>query len=662
MNYVFMKITSILLLIVLSINVIKAQHTIMLKEGKLVEGKFATMPFRDIEETIDGITVTYELNNVAKFDDSIYPSASFLKIEGFGTNCTSGEPSTLMRWDFFAIPDGMLFDVCVIDSSFIDVPMELSPSRPLLFDDNIHKDVDILPINAYTGFFPKNIISSTHVSDYCGTVVFEVCFNPIKYDYENKIVRVYTHVTYKVNYLGKEFVPNNSRKTSQKDLYDSFLDNTTLNARISNHGILDKGIQISGHPYTPNYYIFTTTKFEESITKFVEWKKILGFNVKIFSEVNWTVNQLKDTIQHYNNADSYLLIIGDHEDVPSEFSTFHFQNDTDSVNYYSDYNYMYKSGNSTIPYAYCGRLPVSSKEEAETVLNKIINYERYPVMDSSFYNTGLNCAFFCDESPCDGYEDRRFVLTSERIRNYMLGMGKSVNRVYTKSQSSIPTYWNNTFYAYGDEIPDSLKVNNFYWNGNSENISENINNGAFFILYRGHGQSFGWQNPPYSINTLDVFSLNNTIKHPLLLSITCNTGNFCSPSVCLVEKLLRSDKGCIAAFAATAESDTGCNDALAEAIFDTLWPSPGLVPSFPGKNVSNYPTYIPEFRLGKLLSQAMTKARATWLYEMPNVFLYHCFGDPSMRIYTEQPSQIDNVTIIRTPGHVSVSFDPKIRN
>ena len=65
MNYVFMKITSILLLIVLSINVIKAQHTIMLKEGKLVEGKFATMPFRDIEETIDGITVTYELNNVA---------------------------------------------------------------------------------------------------------------------------------------------------------------------------------------------------------------------------------------------------------------------------------------------------------------------------------------------------------------------------------------------------------------------------------------------------------------------------------------------------------------------------------------------------------------------------------------------------------------------
>lgn len=467
---------------VLSVNGIFAQQTIILESGEIIEGNHATMPFRDIEETPDGITVSYELNNVVKLDDPIISSASLLNIEGFGINCKSGEPHTLLRWDSFAIPDGTLFNVCVIDSSFIDIPMELSPSRPLLFDDNIRKDVDILPINDYKGFFPKNIISSTRVSDYCGTVIFDVCFNPIKYDYENKIVRFYTHVTYKVNYLGKNSTKSNSRKVCQKDLYDYFLNNITLNSDIGNHGNLEKGIQISGHPYTPNYYIVTTTKFEESISEFIEWKKTLGFNVKLLSEDNWTVNQLKDTIQRYINADSYLLIIGDHDDVPSEYFTFHYNNETDSVNYYSDYNYMYKSGNNTIPYTYYGRLPVSSKEEADMVLNKIINYERYPVMDSSFYNTGLHCAMFSDDSPRDGYEDRRFILTSERIRNYMLGKRKIVNRVYTKSQFSNPTYWNNTDYAFGEVIPDSLKIGNFNWNGNSENITD-ISIMALFMFY-----------------------------------------------------------------------------------------------------------------------------------------------------------------------------------
>ena len=84
--------------------ILYAQQTLLLSEKRIVDGIQETIPIRDIEETEDGIKVTYELNGVSLQKDPLFKGAYFVRIDGFGTNATVSRPGTPFRWDSFVIP------------------------------------------------------------------------------------------------------------------------------------------------------------------------------------------------------------------------------------------------------------------------------------------------------------------------------------------------------------------------------------------------------------------------------------------------------------------------------------------------------------------------------------------------------------------------------
>lgn len=56
-------------------------------------------------------------------------------------------------------------------------------------------------------------------------------------------------------------------------------------------------------------------------------------------------------------------------------------------------------------------------------------------------------------------------------------------------------YWKKGDYGMASMTPipnELLKSNEFLWNGNSQDISNGINNGALYVLHRDHGNVTQW--------------------------------------------------------------------------------------------------------------------------------------------------------------------------
>ena len=125
----------------------------------------------------------------------------------------------------------------------------------------------------------------------------------------------------------------------------------------------------------------------------------------------------------------------------------------------------------------------------------------------------------------------------------MVGAGYAVDRIYSADNPAgqNPTNYNNgptNFYDAGDPLPAGLLWPGFAWDGDRNDITDNITDGRFLFYHRDHGGSRnffnhdslgwggadGWGDPNY--NTGDVAGLANGDLLPLLLSIDCQCGWF----------------------------------------------------------------------------------------------------------------------------------------
>jgi PKD repeat protein len=300
-----------------------------------------------------------------------------------------------------------------------------------------------------------------------------------------------------------------------------------------------------------------------------------------------------------------------------------------------------------------GRIAATTLADAMIVVRKMINYEKNPPSNSAFYTGGLNCAYFQDDDT-SGYESRCFSRTAEDVRNYMLGQGFKVKRVYNAKNYITPTNWNNSFYYNGEPMPDSLKKPAFPWNGATADIKNELNStdGKLFVFHRDHGfkditntgNYTGWSTPKFDCS--DVGTLTNGDKLPVVFSINCYTGKFMFP-ICLAQKFLqKTNGGGVGVFAAANMSLSGPNDGLSEGLFDAIWSNPGLVAHFTGfgADPQGTPTpHAPIFTMGDVLNQGLIRMVQTWGNDKYTFEIMHYFGDPAMKIWTAQPVAVTAV-------------------
>ncbi|MCD6329567.1 MAG: T9SS type A sorting domain-containing protein [Candidatus Cloacimonetes bacterium] len=382
--------------------------------------------------------------------------------------------------------------------------------------------------------------------------------------------------------------------------------------------------------------IVTTYDFMDAAETLKEWKSQKGFytDIAYLEEIGSASSNIYTYLflayEIWSLPPSFVIFLGDSDIVPTNYIP-----DQLSGGYLgSDRPYACMDGDYHPDFGY-GRLSVDDEQQAFVVINKIIEYEKNPPTLPSFYEDVVNAGYFQDDEH-DGYETRRFIKTSEEMRDFLLSESYNAERIYVTEGAVNPTNYNNGYYANGGPIPDELlRVNGFPWNGNATDITNAINNGVFMITHRDHGYTGGWGDPAYS--TANIAQLVNGELLPMVFSINCQTGWFDSETdnvpgtfECFTEMFIRKeDGGAISTIGACRNSLSGYNDFLALGMIDGMWDN--FLPNY-NFNTNGY--------LGNVLYEGLIVMEHMWNPLQYEFDIFHVIGDPTIQIWREQPLEI----------------------
>jgi len=237
---------------------------------------------------------------------------------------------------------------------------------------------------------------------------------------------------------------------------------------------------ISAQQSGARYLIITHDNFYNDILPLAHWKHKKGMKVEIarLSEIGYDSLSIKNYITDaYNNwqiRPEFLLLVGAPNFIP-----FPYVSATVSDNYYTNMD------GDLFNEILSGRLTVHNTTEAQTVVNKILLYERTPDLIDSLWM--INACLIVNE---DGY-------------------------------GNDSVYWNDMRQAKGLMLSHGYHtidtLSNAY-NNNANDVIQSVNAGRGFVLYRGQGVGNWWS--PFNVNP---DATNNGPKLPIVLSITCRT-------------------------------------------------------------------------------------------------------------------------------------------
>lgn len=611
-------------------------------EARIVEN---TEPYREIfDEGINGVQISYtfpgaQINSLSE-GNTVFQN---LYIKNFTHTQEVGLPSVPSHIDFVIIPQGATATLQLLSAPSITYNnFLLYPALEPASDEYGASDPDFIIDSAFYSTnttYPTNPVSIREIVKYKGVSIAMIEVHPVQYNPQLRKLFVHSEIVYKVNFThASEFIDKQQLSNTALELLPNYvLNNQSLTQEIQQYLAVNNNTN-----FTPNFLIITHPDYLAAADSLAAWKERMGFKTEIISSSSWTSSSIKSTLyskyQNYTPKPDYFVLLGDNDKVPGETLG------SGSSTFASDLYYACMDGASDyVPDMANGRISVSNANEAMNVVQKIINYDRYPLVDSSFYSTGVNCAYFQDAG--NGYAERRFAQTSEEIRTYLVGRNYNVERVYVTGSSVNPLHWNNGSYSAGEAIPNYLRKPTFAWNGTASDINSNINSGRFYVFHRDHGMSSGWGDPYYTTTNLN--SLNNGNKLPIVFSINCLTGKFMDAE-CFSEKLLRiNNGGAVGVFGHGEVSYSGYNDGLALGLIDAIWSNPGLVPNFTGSGGVTNPTLTPHtaiFRMGDVKNQGLIRMVETWGGSLSAIKytheLFNYFGDPSMEIKTANPTVI----------------------
>ena len=640
-------------------------------------------PVRTVEKAADGIIVTYAFPSALITEDGLYPGTVNWEIPGFSPSTVPGEPALPGFVDSFVVPAGSDPQVQLLSSSYTDLDYDIAPARvPLSERDTVgYNTVNVPPVTPFSGMKPEVICGQLPTGMYRKQPVARVAVSPVQYDYSTHKVRAYSEIVYKIAYTGTGMAADIYREPGSLLNPDcEFGDGSGISSLSSGSSIAaDAG-----------YLIISVPEFKEALEPFVQWKRRLGYNVREEYSDYWTSDGVKAAVEALYDDDfslKYLLIVGDHSKVPATSATYCYNEinykgelKPKSTKYITDFHYGCMDGDDDLyPDIYRGRWPVRNSDEVSAIVMKSIDYELNPVTIPSFYSHAAHIGYFEDQRTAiegsniqtdgyDGVEDYRFVKTCEDVREYMTRHhGMQIDRLYFKDSNSYapnPYKWSSMF-SYGDPIPADLTVGNYAWSTNVDSISNAINAGSLYLLYRGHGSPEGWLIGFPDITIFDntyISQLNNLSYMPLIFSITCQTGNFGADDCFTSSMLVKPCGGTMAMFAQSREGYQGYNDRLVSLFFNAIWPYPGFeldrYPIMP--YLSDKVQSLPLHRLGEILDFSIngmelsdTSDTSTDLYTKR---ITHCFADPSISFTTAVPTRFEDVAISTAGNTVTVNI------
>ena len=432
------------------------------------------------------------------------------------------------------------------------------------------------------------------------------------------------------------------------------------------------------------YLVITDPAFRSAADTLRTWKIQKGISTLVVetgndaNDAGTTPAQIQSYIRNkFNNCiirPSYVLLLGDAEHIAPFYRTTHYG---DSAG--TDLDYALMNNIDILPDLAIGRIPVDTLDQANTVIDKIVGYEKTPPFSHSFYSNLSFAAYFqcCRTSVADdGRTVRSFIETAELVRDELTSLGYSVERIYSTSTAYHPDYaaagrdTTPRKYRNGAALPAAIDPGSgFSWNGSSTDVINAINEGRFLMFHRDHGGVNGWSSPSFRNSHLN--SLTNTSKLPVVYSVNCASGLFDNETLnpaaqgwnyntsvnnsYWAENILRMEGGAVGVIGDTRNSPTWANSALSRGLFDATWP--GVVPEGGATSIrrlGDILNYGKSYLAGQV-GVAQTAGSVSQNEANTDIILYHVYGDPTMQMWTSNP------WFIKLPKLYEIEkFDPTI--
>lgn len=513
-----------------------------------------------------------------------------------------GAPSTPYITQSIIIPHNAKMAMEITDVQFKEIKVrKIVPSRGAV---KLNQDPTEIPyefgeVYHQDKWYPENfaVIGNPYIlRDYRGLVVY---FHPFVYNPVKGILRVAVSITVKVKKVGVSKM--NTLNVEHKKVPQSF------EGIYKSHFLNYPDNNTTSYPYIPgvgNMIVITTGEFQPAVEPLVEWKNRKGIKTDLYiypTDTGPSVDDIKSFIQNIYDSEeglAYILLVGDSEDVPPGRC-----NTAGAVGEASDPVYTLLAGEDEYADAMIGRFSVSNLTDAQTVVNKNLWYEMNPGPNGQWYHKAAGIAD----------DDRYFTPnpreTIEEIREMMIAYNYTeFTRIYKPEATTSQVY-------------------------------EAVNQGRGWINAYHHGETSGWAGwYGYFFDIYDVAQLENTYMTPIIIAVSCSLGDF-DGETCFAEAWQRhgspgEPKGSIVFL--------GCSST----IWNFAWVG--------AKEINYHLVNENYFTAGGIIFNGVMKVIEMFPngpnYEGADTFqLWHLFGDPSLFIYSD------------TPTEMRVTYDDRLR-
>ncbi|MBW6515939.1 MAG: agmatine deiminase family protein [Candidatus Cloacimonetes bacterium] len=393
------------------------------------------------------------------------------------------------------IPDYALTDVRVIASDYVDLLLDIAPSKGNILRNQNPDEVPYTFADVYekNAFYPEQLteLSEPYIlRDFRGQVVrvFPFQYNPV-----TGVLRVYHRITVEVNNIGTD---TRNVKYRQRDGY----------TREFEYIYRNRFLNFSTNRYTPleeqgRMIVIAFDSFVDATMPYVNWKNQKGIPTTIYpvSTIGTTATAIMNFVEDQydlNDGLTFLQLIGDAAQIP----TFTVEGGG------SDPSYSLLEGNDNYGDIFVGRFSAENVAQVQTQVARTIHYERDMTTADTWLRNAMGVA--SNEGPgYDGLYDHQHL---DVIRTQLLN------------------------YNY-------IHVDEFYQpSATATMVTNAVNAGRGFANYTGHGSNTSWSTTGFS-NT-HVNALTNDYKLPFILSVACVNGNF-TATTCFAEAWLRATNG-----------------------------------------------------------------------------------------------------------------------
>ena len=405
------------------------------------------------------------------------------------------------------------------------------------------------------------------------------------------------------------------------------------------------------------YVIVTSNQFKDAFQELANWKSRKGIRAKVIATEDCVSNysgstraeKVKRALADIDGL-SYVLLGGDTLNVPTCMGFIGYVSGDDYVTptdaYYSCIGTMNWDSNengfegeisdvfSKIPVLNVSRAPVSTVEDAQAFVNRIINYESCP--DTTGWEDNiLMCGVSLGNennnvwSPyyVDGQSDTQ--IWSEMIYNQYIA----------PSDSNLP-HWNGELTRFYDTFTDISGDGNYQLD--YSNLQNELAKGYTFVDVMTHGTNTFWELEGSAYLYSDARNLRNS-GYSIITTIACNTNAFdyhFNNEKCLSYYLLNNPQSGILAYWGTARKNWYMPYYTASLILGASFDALTYRKLFEDKyhRMGKATTEVKAEKMSHMLDNYYSHERKIWMG-------LNLMGDPEMPVYLARPKTFQNPNV-----------------